>query len=49
MKIAYAGNFDEHFVCWVDGVSPTGTFHYNGSDTTRGADAIPEGWTIQPF
>ena len=55
IKIAYTGNFsgdgvpENAFTTWVDGVASTGTFYYNGSDTTRGTYAIPENWTIQSF
>lgn len=50
IKIAYTGNFDSKtFVNWVLHVPNTGTFYYNGSDTTRGTSAIPEGWTVQTF
>lgn len=32
---------------WMTGVQTTsGTFYYNGSDTTRGPGAIPNGWTV---
>ena len=34
---------------WVSGVAKSGTFHYNGSDTTTGASAIPTGWTVSPW
>lgn len=36
-------------VSWMDGVSSTGTFYYNGTYTGRGASYIPTGWTITPF
>lgn len=52
IKMAYTGNFvtdNQAFSNWVSGVSLSGTFYYNGSDTTRGASAIPTGWTIQKF
>ena len=46
----YVGNFSTtYFNEWVDGVASTGTFYYNGSDTTTGESAIPEGWTVTPF
>ena len=38
--------FDSNFSDWVNGVSSTGDFYYNGSATTRGTSAIPTGWTI---
>ena len=47
--IAYTGIFDGSFTGWVDGVSPTGTLRYSGTDTTRGVSAIPEGWTVVPY
>lgn len=50
IKIHYTGNFSEiNFSGWVNGVSNEGTFYYNGSDTTRGTSAIPEGWEIKTF
>ena len=49
IKISYTGNFNRYFSNWVSGISSTGTFYYNGSDTTRGASAIPSGWTVQTF
>ena len=46
----FIGNFSSGpFGNWVYGVASTGTFYYNGSDTTRGANAIPTGWTVQSF
>jgi len=46
----YTGGFgDTSFYRWVYGVPGTGTFYYNGSDTTRGSNGIPTGWTIQTF
>lgn len=30
-------------------MSSTGTFYYNGSDTTRGAFAIPTGWNVKSY
>lgn len=51
IKIGYTGNFsgNDCFGYWVNNVASTGTFYYNGSDTTRGISAIPAGWTIQSF
>ena len=50
IKIAYTGNFSSsYFSGWVDGVAASGTFYYNGSDTTRGTSAIPNGWNVQSF
>lgn len=53
IKIHYTGNFSGlpamTFYNWVYGVSATGDFYYNGSDTTRGTSAIPTGWTIHTF
>ena len=34
------------FDMWVSGVALEGTFYYNGSDTTQGESAIPNGWTV---
>lgn len=33
------------FSDWVSRVSSTGTFYYDGSDTTTGPSAIPQGWS----
>lgn len=49
IKIAYTGNFSASFYEWVYGVPATGDFYYNGSDTTRGVNAIPTGWTVHTF
>ena len=50
IKLAYTGNFNaDYFSNWVDGVSATGDFYYNGTDTTTGTSAIPTGWTIHTF
>lgn len=49
IKIGYTGNFNTSFNSWVNNVGASGTFYYNGSDTTRGTSAIPTGWTIQKF
>ena len=49
----YTGNFSgtgvptDAFSNWVLNVSPTGTFTWDGTDTTRGSSAIPANWTIQ--
>ena len=46
----YTGNFSTtDFNYWVSGVASSGTFYYNGSDTTHGVSAIPEGWTVLPL
>ena len=44
IKIAYTGNFgDDYFYLWVDSVSNTGDFYYNGDDTDNfGDNAIPK-------
>lgn len=34
---------------WMSGVPSTGTFYYNGTNTSRGVSYIPEGWTITQF
>ena len=50
IKLGYTGNFanapSNAFYNWVSGVASTGTFYYNGSDTTTGVNAIPTGWTV---
>lgn len=53
IKIAYDGNFSgtgvptDAFNNWVNGVSASGTFYYDGEDTTTGASAIPTGWEVR--
>ena len=50
ITLGYTGNFStRYFSNWVSGVASTGTFYYNGTDTTTGASAIPTGWTVTPF
>ena len=51
LKIAYTGNFSAtYFNTWVgNNFSGSGNFYYNGTDTTRGANAIPTGWTVHTF
>lgn len=53
ITLGYTGNFADAptnaFDRWVDGVAASGTFYYNGSDTTRGPGAIPENWTVTPY
>ena len=53
ITLGYTGNFADApfqaFNNWVSGVASTGTFYYNGSDTTHGASAIPRGWTVTPI
>ena len=50
IKINYTGNFsNSYFTNWVLNVSSTGDFYYNGSDTSRGVNAIPNNWTIHTF
>ena len=47
IKLSYTGNFiTSSFEKWVEGVSSTGVFVYDGSDSTRGASAIPVGWEV---
>ena len=50
ITLGYTGNFadapSKAFTNWVSGVASSGTFYYNGSDTTTGVSAIPVGWTI---
>ena len=47
ITLDYTGNFsNDYFHKWVEGVASTGTLYYNGSDTTTGTSAIPEGWTV---
>ena len=51
IKIGYTGNFGDapltSFQNWVDGVAASGTFYYDGEDTTTGNSAIPTGWTVK--
>ena len=50
IKLGYIGLFDQSiFEMWVQNVASSGTLYYNGSDTTHGTSAIPEGWTVTPF
>ena len=50
IKLGYTGNFSpDYFGNWVSGVASTGTFYYNGTDTTTGESAIPTGWTKLPI
>ena len=50
ITLGYTGNFSSmHFNNWVNGVAASGTFYYDGSDTTQGASAIPSGWTVLPI
>ena len=53
ITLGYTGNFANApysaFNNWVSGVAQTGTFYYNGSDTTQGVSSIPTGWTVTPF
>ena len=50
IKLGYTGKFGDApsnaFSRWVYGVAESGTFYYNGSDTTTGESAIPEGWVV---
>ena len=47
IKLSYTGDLStNYFSNWVYGVASTGTFYYNGSDTTTGSSAIPTGWTV---
>ena len=34
------------FKDWVKGVAASGTFYYDGTDTSTGTSAIPTGWTV---
>lgn len=46
--LQYRRTFDTtHFDNWVRDVAASGTFLWNGTDTTTGDYAIPTGWTIQ--
>ena len=49
--VAFTNNFDPSWTtrAWLDGTASTGTLHYNGSDTSRGSGAIPNGWIVQTF
>ena len=53
ITLGYTGNFADApsyaFYYWVSRVASTGTFYYNGTDTTTGVSAIPTGWTVTPF
>ena len=54
IKIAYTGAFTAQFTNWVSGVADSGTFYYNGSDTSNfGPSAIPKDsthhWTVQTY
>ena len=53
ITLGYTGNFagapSNAFLAWVYGVAASGTFYYNGSDTTTGTSAIPVGWTVLPI
>lgn len=52
IKLKYTQSFNTangEFFYWVQGVSQTGDFYYNGNDTTRGVSAIPTGWTVHTF
>lgn len=55
IRLAYTGNFSgtgvptDAFTNWVNGVSASGTFYYDGTDTTTGNSAIPTGWTVEPL
>lgn len=57
IKLDYTGNFDNNAFWgsstsddpWCYNVAASGTFYYNGSDTTSGRYAIPSGWTVTPF
>lgn len=50
IKLSYTGNFSTtYFNDWVYGVAASGTFYYQGSDTTVGTSAIPSGWTIPTY
>ena len=50
ITLDYTGNFStDYFNYWVYGVASTGTFYYNGTDTTTGVSAIPSGWTKLPI
>lgn len=50
ITLGYTGNFSSiYFSNWVSGVASTGTFYYDGTDTTTGTSAIPTGWTITPY
>ena len=50
IKLGYNGIFADApfnaFNNWVSGVASTGTFYYNGTDTTTGESAIPTGWVV---
>lgn len=53
ITLGYTGNFADApsyaFYNWVSGVAASGTFYYDGTDTTTGTSAIPVGWTVLPI
>lgn len=54
IKIGYTGELPPPAIKnatknWVYDVSQTGDFYYNGTSESRGADAIPDGWTVHTF
>ena len=50
LKTEYTGNFGSRdFSSWLYGVSATGDFYYNGSETNRGDSYIPTNWTVHTF
>lgn len=54
IRLGYRGKFNlgidfDCFSFWVHNVSSSGTLEYSGTDTLRGQDGIPEGWTVVPY
>ena len=53
IRLDYTGNFSGNgvptnaFTNWVEGVAASGTFYYDGEDTTTGNSAIPTGWEVR--
>ena len=55
--VNYDGDFNDltsepnggPFYKWLDGVSSTGTFKFNGPEQTRSTSGIPTGWSITPY
>ena len=50
IKLGYTGDFNSsYFINWVSGVNTVGTLYYNGTDTTKGVNAIPTNWTVRGY
>lgn len=46
--LAYPEEFTTAFTSWVSEVNRTGNMYYLGYDMSRGEDAIPDGWFVEP-